>query len=173
MSNLKALINHLPQVGTLESISIRPKKWVDLTMLERVALSVDDGLAGDHYSKKGGKRQVTIIQKEHLAAVASMLGKESIDAKLTRRNLVVSGLNLLALKDKQFKIGAEVILEMTGLCHPCSRMEKNFGDGGYNAMRGHGGITCRVIQGGTIRKGDAVQKMPESQLTLSLQTKDE
>ena len=79
-----------------------------------------------------------------------MLGQGSVDPGLTRRNIVVRGINLLAMKDKQFQIG-EVVLEMTGLCHPCSRMEENLGPGGFNAMRGHGGITARVIKGGKVR----------------------
>ena len=84
-----------------------------------------------------------------------MLGKGNIDPAFTRRNLVVSGINLLALKDKQFYVG-EVLLEYTGLCHPCTRMEENLGPGGYNAMRGHGGITARILNGGVIRMGDPV-----------------
>ncbi len=62
---------------------------------------------------------------------------------------MISGINLLALKGKQFRIGGAV-LEYTGLCHPCSFMESTFGPGGYNAVRGHGGITARVIERGTI-----------------------
>jgi len=74
-----------------------------------------------------------------------------------RRNIVVSGLNLLALKGKQFRIGS-VVLEYTGLCHPCSKMETALGPGGYNnAMRGHGGITTRVIEAGEIALGDDVR----------------
>jgi len=80
---------------------------------------------------------------------------------LVRRNIVVSGLNLLALKNRRFKIGEEVVLEMTGLCHPCSRMEENLGSGGYNAMRGHGGITARVIKGGLLRKSDTIQMLSD------------
>jgi MOSC domain-containing protein YiiM len=69
---------------------------------------------------------------------------------------VVSGINLLALKHLQFQVG-EVLLETTGICAPCSRMEQNLGSGGYSTMRGHGGITARIIQGGQIKIGDVVR----------------
>jgi MOSC domain-containing protein YiiM len=72
-----------------------------------------------------------------------------------RRNLLISGINLLALKDRPFRIGA-VLLEGTGLCHPCSRMEAVLGPGGYNAMRGHGGITARVLESGELHVDDAL-----------------
>ena len=115
------------------------------------------GLTDDR-SNKGNpesKRQVTLIQQEHLQAVASFLGKERINPDLTRRNIVVESINLNALKGKQFQIG-EAILEMTNFCYPCSRMEENLGKGGFNAMRGHGGITCKVIKEGKIKMGDAL-----------------
>jgi MOSC domain-containing protein YiiM len=88
-------------------------------------------------------------------AAASFLGKENIDPNLARRNIVVKGMNLNALKSRRFSIGTAV-LEMTGFCYPCSRMEENLGVGGFNAMRGHGGITCRVIQTGKIKIGDKI-----------------
>ena len=147
-------MNFIPQTGKVEWISVRPERRAAVVPLEKVTVTEEGGLSDDHYSGSNRKRQVTLIQKEHLDAVASILRKE-IDPGLTRRNIVVSGINLLALKDKQFNIG-EVILEMTGLCHPCSRMEENFGPGGYNAMRGHGGITTKVVKGGEIKVGDEV-----------------
>jgi len=157
MSNMKELLRTIPQIGKLELITVRPERDVKSTILELAEISQKEGLVKDRYQGRSKKRQVTLIQAEHLIAVASMLGKDKIDPLLTRRNLVISGVNLLAFKDQQFQIGEEVILEMTGLCHPCSKMETNFGAGGYNAMRGHGGITTKVIRGGTIRKGDEVK----------------
>lgn len=155
---MKVLFDTLPQVGTITWIGLRPVKRAPLQRVQEVVLNTSSGLEGDHYTGKSKKRQVTLIQAEHLDTVGSIL-KRQIDPALTRRNLVVSGINLLALKDKQFRIGEEVILEFTGLCHPCSRMETNFGPGGYNTMRGHGGITAKVIHGGSIKEGDSVKSV--------------
>ncbi|PSR55389.1 MOSC domain-containing protein [Adhaeribacter arboris] len=156
-SALGLLIQTLPQVGNLTWIGIRPARSAPLQTVDTVVALTEQGLAGDHYSgKAGSKRQVTLIQAEHIMTVASMLHRRELDPGLLRRNLVVQGINLLALKDRQFWVG-EVLLEMTGLCHPCSRMETNLGPGGYNAMRGHGGITARILQGGRLNLGDAVK----------------
>lgn len=149
------LTSQFAQSGTVEWIGIRENRGAPLLSVTTVKAKAGIGLAGDHYSSKNGKRQVTLIQKEHLSAVASMLGKQEIDPGLIRRNIVVSGINLAALKDKEFKVG-NTVLKYTGECHPCSRMEENLGHGGYNAMRGHGGITCKVIESGDIAVGDLV-----------------
>jgi MOSC domain-containing protein YiiM len=102
---------------------------------------------------------VTLVQAEHLQVVAALLGLEALDPTLLRRNLVVSGVNLLALRGRQFRVG-DVLLEGTTPCHPCSRMEENLGHGGYAAMRGHGGINARVLRGGMLRVGEAGEPLP-------------
>jgi MOSC domain-containing protein YiiM len=153
---IKELLNNIPQIGTVEKITVRTERKGEVLEKEAVNAIYGQGLDGDHYKKADGDRQVTLIQAEHLNAIKGILGKDEIDVKLTRRNIVVKGINLISLKNQQFQIG-EAILEGTGECHPCSRMETNFGHGGYNAMRGHGGLTAKIIKGGWIKKGDSVK----------------
>lgn len=155
MQTLEELMEALPQTGRIEWIGLRPARDEPVVVVERVEASVGGGLAGDRYSKTGGKRQVTLIQAEHLQAIASMLGFDRVEPAVVRRNLVVRGINLLALKGRRFRVG-NAILEYTGLCHPCSKMERELGPGGYNAMRGHGGITARIVESGEISVGGEV-----------------
>jgi len=121
--------------------------------VETAELDAAQGLVGDRYSGSSGARHVTLIGKADLIAIADFLSLPEVPPDLLRRNILVSGVNLLALKDRRFRLG-DALLEMTGECHPCSRMEEIFGSGGYNAVRGHGGITARVLEGGTVRVGD-------------------
>ena len=144
-----------PFDGQVQEIWIRPDKFETPVNVNRALATIDDGLAGDHYSGSSRKRQITLIQYEHLSVIASLINIPELDAGLLRRNIVVSGINLQSLKECIFSVGT-VHLHMTGLCHPCSRMEKNLGPGGYNAVRGHGGINATVIRDGEIKTGDRV-----------------
>lgn len=156
-SPLHQLMQHHAQPGRVEWIGLRPGRREPVRVVQETYARPGTGLDGDRYrGTPDSKRQVTLIQAEHLAAVASFLGKDSVDPALLRRNIVVRGINLQALKGRPFRVGGAV-LELTGDCHPCSRMEENLGEGGYNALRGHGGITARVLQEGPIRVGDAVE----------------
>lgn len=152
---MKELLATMPQTGTIEWIGLRPGRSEPIKVVDE-AIVGDQGLEGDRFNgKNGSPRMVTLIQKEHIDAVAAIMKHDMIDPALLRRNIVVSGINLAALKQNAFQVG-EVVLFGTGNCPPCSQMEENLGTGGYNAMRGHGGITAKVITGGTICRGDKV-----------------
>ncbi|MCG6968460.1 MAG: MOSC domain-containing protein [Gammaproteobacteria bacterium] len=156
MLNIKHLQKIFPHPGKVVWIGLRPGRDAPLIEPEQALAVVGKGLQGDRFKGNStSKRQVTLIQAEHLAVVAALLGRNAIHPSLLRRNIVVSGINLLALKDKTFSVG-EAQLEMTGLCHPCSKMETVLGPGGYNALRGHGGITAKVVQTGLLAIGDKV-----------------
>lgn len=148
------LLAQFPRAGTIEWIGVRPVRRQPMLILQEAEIK-DFGLVGDHRTK-AGKRAVTLIQAEHLPVIASLVGRGEIDPALLRRNVVVSGINLLGLKDRTFKLGTAT-LQGKGLCAPCSRMEDEFGIGGYNAMRGHGGIIATVIEEGAISLGDKLE----------------
>lgn len=147
-------------VGRVTWIGVRPAHEAPMRSLERATLLTGRGLEGDRAVKSAlpsGKRHVTLIQAEHLPVIAALTGRADVEPALLRRNLVVSGLNLLALRGLRVRIGDEVILEVTGPCEPCAKMDAALGEGGFHAMRGHGGVTARAIAGGTIVIGDALR----------------
>lgn len=163
MPTLAEMRATLPRPGRVEAILLRTERRGAVRSVDHVEALPGQGLAGDRRAGRApdpeARRQVTLVQAEHLDVVARILGRAEVDPVLLRRNLVVSGLNLMALKDARFTVG-EVELEGSGPCHPCSRMEEALGPGGYNAVRGHGGITARILTGGVIRPGDPVHPVP-------------
>lgn len=154
-SELGKLMATLPRSGRIEWIGLRPRREVPMDEVGQVVAETGAGLVGDRYSGGSGKRGITLIQAEHLPVIAALSGHEAVRPATLRRNLVVSGLPLIALKGRRFRVG-EVLLEGTDECDPCSRMEAALGPGGFNAMRNHGGLCARILKGGTIRLGDAV-----------------
>lgn len=164
-SPLHTLLAAVPQQGRVRWIGVRPLSRGEVLQPDVVEARRDAGLTGDH-ARPGPRnaRQVTFIQWEHLAVIASLIGRDIAPAEL-RRNIAVSGINLFSLKNRRFRIG-EAVFETTGWCQPCARLEENLGPGAFQAVRGHGGITARVLHGGVIRLGDAliVEPLQEAQL---------
>jgi MOSC domain-containing protein YiiM len=166
--SLHALTRAFASHGHLDAILLRPGRDLPVQAVAEALAVPGRGLTGDRHAERaprsadGGKRQVTLIQAEHLPLIAAWAGRASVDAALLRRNLVIAGLNLVAARSPlarhplRLRIGASVILQLTGPCDPCSKMEAALGRGGYNAMRGHGGMTAMVEAGGRIALGDRV-----------------
>jgi MOSC domain-containing protein YiiM len=124
-------LNDLPS-GKLEWIGLRPARKEAMNIVESAVAIEGFGLEGDRRCQgiEGSARQVTIISVEYIDTISRLLKKESIDPAILRRNLVVSGINLTALRHQRFQIG-DCILEATALCHPCSRMEAALGTAGF------------------------------------------
>lgn len=156
---IKTLSRQFAKPGKLIWIGLRPGKKKPMVCVQQVLADKMQGLIGDRYAGKNGKRQVTLMQWEHIGVIESLTG-QTLPEDVFRRNLIVDGINLLALKDMHFQIG-EAVLQGIGLCHPCSRMEQALGKGGYNAMRGHGGLTARIIENGIIKLGDLITPLSD------------
>lgn len=159
-SALGALMATLPRPGQVRWIGLRPARDVAMVDVARVEAVAGKGLVGDRYTSGSGKRGITLIQAEHLPAIAALSGHETVVPALLRRNVVVSGIPLIALKGRRFRIG-QALFEGTDECDPCSRMEAALGPGGYNAMRGHGGLCARILESGLIAVGDPVVPVVE------------
>jgi MOSC domain-containing protein YiiM len=155
-SDLHRLMTAFPRAGQVRWIGLRAARGVPMRAVDSAEAVTGSGLRGDRYTSASGKRGITLIQAEHLSVIAALAGLDSVAPATLRRNLVVSGIPLIALKGQRFRIG-EVLCEGTGPCDPCSRMEAALGPGAYNAMRGHGGLCARILEGGTLRVGDAVE----------------
>jgi MOSC domain-containing protein YiiM len=154
-ATLQQLQRQFPRAGRLDWIGLRPARDQPMHAVDAVDVRLDDGLAGDRYRAGSGKRAVTLLQAEHLPVIAGLLGCDAVAPARLRRNLLVAGLPVIALEGRRFRIG-EVVLEGSGPCDPCERMETALGPGGFNAMRGHGGLCARVLVPGRIRVGDAL-----------------
>lgn len=160
MQSTRELVEHVPQVGHVAWIGLRTERHGPVRSVTATTAIEGVGLDGDHRTigrapSATAKRQVTLVQAEHLPAVSALAGVE-VGPEDTRRNLLIAGINLRALKDRRFTVG-EVELEATGECHPCSLMERTIGTGGFQAMRGHGGLTARILRGGRLHVGDEVR----------------
>ena len=136
--------------GRVDWIGLRPERLGEVRPVTSCEVT-EEGLTGDH--SRPGKRAVTLIQAEHLPVIAALANLPGVAPETLRRNILVSGLNLLALRKARLRLGT-VLLEITGPCAPCSRMEKALGPGGFNAVRGHGGWCARVLEPGRVAIGD-------------------
>ena len=166
---LRELTQRHRESGAVEAIYLRPARLAPVISVAEVQAEPGRGLIGDRRSlnpstgEVAQKREVTLFQAEHLSVLAAWLGIPSVEAGRLRRNLVISGINLVSMRSPwpgimlEWGLGKEVVLQVTGTCDPCSRMEAELGPGGYNAVRGHGGVTARILVGGTIRIGDPVR----------------
>ena len=154
---LNAYLGHLG-TATIEWIGVRPRRREPLMAVTEAEAVADLGLRGDHRMTKtpGSGRQVTFISREFVAQIEQHLGKNGLDPAVLRRNIVVSGINLNALRRQQFWFG-EALFEATQLCHPCARMEAELGPGGVVAMMGYGGLCAKVLQTGQIAIGDSLR----------------
>ena len=128
------------------------KKHVPMQELAEVAMVNDFGFEGCEHAQAGGKRQVLIVDRETLDAMDLRPG-------WIKENITTDGLNVNGLRlGQQLLVGA-ARLEVTGVCTPCDQLEK-IRPGLRREIWGRRGMLCRVIEGGIIRRGDPIEKLP-------------
>lgn len=146
--------------GRLIGISRKPRSRAAVEVIDRAAIGIDTGVAGDHRGAirpgKSGKRQVTIMAVEDWAATLHDLGA-AVSWEQRRVNLLSEGIDLPRERGSRLRIG-DVLIEITGECDPCSRMEEiAIGLKAALLPGWRGGRTAKVIEGGNVAIGDVIE----------------
>ena len=147
-------------VGRLLGIARHARPRGPIETIERADVSVAEGLHGDFRgSLKPGrnKRQVTIMAAESWRDALHDLG-EVVSWEHRRVNLLVEGLALEEATGARLVFESGLVLEVTGECDPCSRME-DVAPGLKAALLPYwrGGVITRVIESGPIRVDEQVR----------------
>jgi len=145
-------------MGRLAGIARRDRKRAPMQTLEHAEISTETGVALDSRGKPG-KRQVTVISAGAWRQACRELQKE-IPWTTRRANLLVDDFELPKAIGAVLRIGA-VRLLITGEVDPCSRMDEQC-PGLTSALKPdwRGGVSCTVLQGGSVAVGDEVGVEP-------------
>jgi MOSC domain-containing protein YiiM len=115
------------------------------------------GIRGDRYFdfKEDYKGQITFFSLEVFEAMRRELNLPEARPALTRRNIFVSGTDLLSLVGQEFEIQG-VRFHGVEECRPCHWMNRAFGDERAESwLKGRGGLRARILTDGVLRR-DAV-----------------
>ena len=149
----------------VESIHLAAASHLPMKPVPLVLAEIGKGLVGDRYHG-ATLRQVTVQAAGELAEAAAQAGRP-IDPGRTRRNITISADTVPRTPGHRWSIGA-VELEVTRDAAPCTLMEEIFGSGAQESLKGRAGVACRVISGGEIGVGDAVNLRMEAEDTVGL-----
>ena len=120
--------------------------------LREARILADFGLEGCAHAKTGSGRQVLLLDRETLDAMA-------LEPGILRENITTDGLNVNHLQiGQRLRIG-KALLEVAMVCTPCNQMER-IRAGLRKELWGRRGMLCRVVEGGILRPGDSIAKLP-------------
>ncbi len=127
------------------------KKRLSMEEMPEVRAAGDCGFEGCAHARPGSARQVLMVDVETLEAM-------NLPPGVIRENITTSGLNVNGLEIGQKLRVGETRLEVSAVCTPCDQLER-IRPGLRGEMWGRRGMLCRVIEGGMIRRGDAIEKL--------------
>ena len=113
------------------------------------------GVEGDRFldHQPDYKGQITFFAWETYADLCHQAGVDpaSRDPGVFRRNVITCGADLTALVAQEFEIQG---VRFAGVCEctPCYWMDRAFGPGAEQALRGRGGLRARILTDGTLRR---------------------
>jgi MOSC domain-containing protein YiiM len=141
-------------MASVHNLFRAPKKHVPMEEIREARILADFGLEGCAHAQPGGTRQILLVDRETLEAMELQPGT-------LRENITTNGLNVNSLPiGRHLRVG-DACLEVTMVCTPCNQMER-IRPGLRKELWGRRGMLCRVLEGGVVRPGDPIERLPQS-----------
>ncbi len=138
----------------MEALWLKPEAYGPMEPVEELGVVARTGI--ERNADWGGKRQVTVIEKERWDAMMAALGGVDLDPSARRANVMVSGCDLGDSRHHILHLG-DVRVEIRGETRPCERMDQAYqGLRRVMAAPWNGGVYGVILDGGAIRVGDTV-----------------
>jgi MOSC domain-containing protein YiiM len=164
--NWSVFKRHQRQAPVLKAIYIATAAGEPMKSVSTIEAVANRGLKGDRYCDDRGHWksidgcQATLITEHDLeqAKKTEVEFRDALDNGSHRRNLVVAGLKTKNLEGKEFRIGTAVF-RYDKPRPPCAYLDQIAGKGMCRALSHNSGICLRVVSGGGLAVGDAVEIM--------------
>ena len=101
------------------------------------------------------RRQVSLMEREQIAAHATALGLESIPPGAVRANIETTGIDLVALVGREVRVGGSILLFYEPRL-PCEKMDALCAGLRELMKDNRQGVMAEVVRSGTIRVGDSI-----------------
>ncbi len=143
--------------GRVVNLYLCRERQQPVTPVQEATAVSDLGLDGDKRAIKGSARQVLVMDIETLREL-------DLSPGTIKENITVEGLDLSSVEAGHvFFVGDQVTLEATGDCLPCGKMDA-IRPGLQNELKGRRGILSIVLNGGTLKVGDAIRVEPSREV---------
>lgn len=146
-------------MSNVVQIFVAAKRGAPMSAQQSAEALTEGGLRGDRYAEAKNRRspdyEVTFIELENIEAFIQATGLP-LAADMPRRNIVTRGIRLNGLCGKRFRVG-RARFEGLELCEPCSLFAKRTHREVIQFFMGKGGLRARIVLGGEIRVGDAIE----------------
>ena len=147
-------------MGKIEAISISNVSETDTFYVNQAYLEKGKGIVNDRYygNFKEKKEQVTLISLEEINKFNRKINR-NIEPKDFRRNIIVSGVDLNQLINKQIKIN-NITLKIHEICQPCKYLQDQLKiQSLVKILVNKSGVRAEIITSGMLSVGDKIQKI--------------
>jgi MOSC domain-containing protein YiiM len=134
----------------------RPPGTSPLVERERIKCVAGKGLLGDRYfnHREDYKGQITFFSAEVVERLRARFGIGEKLAGVLRRNVIVSGIDLLSLIGCEFELQG-VRFRGTQHCAPCEWMDVAIAPGAKEFLKENAGLRAKILADGELHVGDA------------------